>query len=196
MHFTADRTSRALENGVIMPAPARSTKASTNVTAELITRCSDEPLVFDNLRPDLCTELAQIILHRMKIERRSTASLNVGGWKSPETFFSLPDAAVQELRSAIVEMVGASPIGWVMVNQRGSHHPRHQHTIARLVGVYYVTAGSEDAITPTIFETAHGELEVDPHPGRLVLCPGEMWHMVPKYEGDDPRITIAFDIRR
>lgn len=167
------------------------------ITAQLIERCRDEPLVFDGLRPDLCAELAEIILRRMKAERRSTPSVNIGGWKSPETFFALPDAAVQELRAAIVEMVGAHPIGWAMVNQRGSHHPRHQHQIARLVGVYYVTSGNEDAVTPTIFEChAHGELAVDPHPGRLVLSPGSMWHLLPVCLGDVPRITIAFDIRR
>jgi len=41
--------------------------------------------------------------------------------------------------------------------------------------VYYVTSGSEDAITPTIFEcegdgSGKYELEVEPHPGRLVIC--------------------------
>jgi hypothetical protein len=173
------------------------TPRQPNLTAQLIAQCRDEPLIFDNVRPDLCADLEQIILQRMKIERRSTASLNIGGWKSPETFFSLPDAAVQELRAVVVAMVGAAPIGWAMVNRHGSSHPRHQHTIARIFGVYYVTAGSEDAITPTVFEcAAHGELEVDPHPGRLVIAPGTMWHRVGKYLGALPRITIAFDIRR
>lgn len=175
--------------------PARAT--STDLTSQLIAQCRDEPLVLDNLRPDLCPELEQIILNRMDIDRRSTPSLNIGGWKSPETFFSLRDAAVQELRTAIAETIGADPTGWAMVNRYGSSHQRHQHMIARLVGVYYVTAGSENAITPTIFEcAAHGELHVDPHPGRLVLSPGGMFHRVPRYEGQDPRISIAFDVRR
>ncbi len=90
------------------------------------------------------------------------------------------------------------------MNRGGSQHPRHQHRIATLVGVYYVTAGSLDMLTPTIFECPcdpprggpRYELAIEPHPGRLVLCRGEMWHRVPIYAGELPRITIAFDVRR
>jgi len=163
-----------------------------------------EPLVFDGVRPELCPDLEQIILERMQNDRgRKVGSLNVGGWKSGEDFFSWPDAAVQELRQTLVEMVGVqAPVAWTMVNRAGSYHPRHQHRAAILVGVYYVTAGSSDAITPTVFEcegdgrSGRSELEVEPHPGRLVFCGGSMWHKVPIYPGDLPRITIAFDVRR
>lgn len=162
-------------------------------------------MVFDGFRPELCPQLEQVILHRMQAMRRRTESLNVGGWKSSEDFFAWPDAAVQELREAIIAEVGRAPIAWAMVNRAGSHHPRHQHRIAILSGIYYVTAGSEDAITPTIFEcpsdgsgpkSSRYELEVEPHPGRLVISRGETWHRVPAYLGELPRITIAFDIRR
>jgi hypothetical protein len=113
---------------------------------------------------------------------------------------------VQGIRQTISEMVGRLPIAWAMVNRAGSYHPRHQHRAAILSGVYYVTAGSADAITPTVFEcpcdgrSARGrdsyELEVEPHPGRLVVCRGETWHRVDRYMGDLPRITVAFDVRR
>jgi hypothetical protein len=88
-----------------------------------------------------------------------------------------------------------------MVNRAGSQHPRHQHRIASLSGIYYVTRGSEDAITPTIFEcpcaaSQRYDLEIEPDLGRLVLCQGQMWHRVPRYDGAAPRITIAFDVRR
>jgi Putative 2OG-Fe(II) oxygenase len=185
----------------------------STTTAQIAARCRIEPIVFDGVRPDLCPALAEVILCRMRTDRQRTASLNVGGWKSTEDFFAWPDAPVQELRQWIVAELGAArPIGWAMVNRAGSHHPRHQHLNATLVGVYYVTAGSEDAITPTIFECPSGsstsargrdlargatyELEVEPQPGRLVICRGEAWHRVPKYLGELPRITIAFDIRR
>ena len=177
---------------------------TTDPLRQLVAECRDQPVVFDDVRPELCASLEQVILNRMQNDRRrKTGSLNVGGWKSGEDFFAWPDAAVQELRQAIVEMVGArSPIGWAMVNRAGSHHPRHQHRIATLSGVYYVTAGSPDAITPTVFECPcdgrpkRHELEVEPHPGRLVVCRGETWHFLSKYMGDLPRITIAFDVRR
>ena len=177
----------------------------TSALSQLLATCRVEPVVYDDVRPDLCGALEQIILARMQLDRgqRKVGSLNVGGWKSAEDFFTWPDPAVQELRKAIVEVIGApSPIAWVMVNRAGSHHPRHQHRIASLTGVYYVTAGSPEAITPTVFECPcdgspkRGEMQVDPHPGRLVLARGEGWHWLPVYRGELPRITVVFDVRR
>lgn len=175
---------------------------------QLLESCRAQPLVFDDVRPELCPVLAGVILDRMQRDRgRRVGSINVGGWKSGEDFFAWPEGAVQELRGALSETFGVrSPVGWAMVNRAGSQHPRHQHRMASLTGVYYVAAGSVDAITPTVFECPcdprlmrgmpRHELEVEPHPGRLVLCRGETWHRVPKYPGDLPRITIAFDVRR
>jgi hypothetical protein len=180
---------------------------ATDPLTQLVTQCRTAPVVFDDVRPELCPALEQIILARMQHGRTKTGSLNVGGWKSGEDFFNWSDAAVQELRQSICDLIGSrSAIAWAMVNRAGSHHPRHQHRVASLSGVYYVTAGSPDAITPTVFEcpcddrparpSDRYELEVDPHPGRIVVCRGQTWHRVPKYMGDLPRITIAFDIRR
>jgi hypothetical protein len=177
-----------------------------NLTAQISQSCRAEPLVFDDVLPEICAALEQVILHRMQTDRRRTASLNVGGWKSAEDFFAWPDAAVQALRQMIVDELGSPrPVGWAMVNRVGSHHPRHQHRNAILTGIYYVAAGSEDSITPTIYEcegdppgksSSRYELEIEPHPGRLVICRGETWHRVPIYPGELPRITIAFDVRR
>lgn len=173
------------------------------VDTSLLTQCRNGPIVLDEVLPDLCPALAEIILHRMQTARKTTPSLNVGGWKSPEDFFSWSDAAVQSLREWVAGQLGSSKlVAWAMVNRAGSYHPRHQHRVASLTGIYYVAAGSEDSITPTIFEIedARGkklhDLEVDPHPGRLVIFRGETWHSVPPYPGDLPRITIAFDVRR
>lgn len=164
----------------------------------------ERPIVFDTLRPELCTSLEQCILDRMTCEGgRKTGSLNIGGWKSGEDFFSWPDEAVQELRRSVISFVGgAQPVGWAMVNRAGSRHPRHQHRAALLFGVYYVSTGSFDVTTPTVFEcpcdgrAPSYEVSVEPHPGRLVIARGETWHWVPSYAGKEPRVTIAFDIRR
>jgi hypothetical protein len=176
--------------------------AATDPLMQLVADCRDEPIVFDDVCPEICAQLAQVILHRMQSDRgRRTGSLNVGGWKSAEDFFTWPDDAVQQLRQTIVDLIGArSPVAWAMVNRAGSHHPRHQHRTAILVGVYYVDAG--EPLTPTVFECPcdgrpkRSELEVEPHPGRLVLCRGVTWHRLPPYTGELPRITIAFDVRR
>lgn len=187
---------------MVAPAPGPVT------AAQLASECRDGPLIFDDVLPDLCPALGQVILHRMaRSGRTKTGSINVGGWKSAEDFFNWPDDPVQQLRQVIAQLVGArSPVGWAMVNRAGSRHPRHQHRAAIISGVYYVAAGSPDAITPTVFEcpcdgrpirpSDRYELEVEPHPGRIVLCRGETWHRVPIYSGDLPRITVAFDIRR
>lgn len=152
-----------------------------------------EPIVFDGLHPELCPELARNIIARSK--HASFPSLNVGGWKSTEGFFSWIEPEVQELQRALIGLLGAKPIGWAMINRAGSEHRRHQHRIALLAGVYYVTAG--DPAVPTIYELADkSEIEIEPSPGRLVLCSGETWHRVPRYDGQKPRITIAFDVRR
>ena len=179
---------------------------------QLLENCRPKPVIFDGVRPELCPALAEIILGRMQGDRgRKTGSINVGGWKSGEDFFSWSDAPVQELRQALIGAVGGrsiggrSWVGWAIVNRAGSRHPRHQHRVAILTGIYYVAVGNMGAVTPTVFECPCDgrlqgndcyELEVDPHPGRLVVCRGETWHRVPSCSGDDPRITIAFDVRR
>lgn len=176
--------------------------AVPNPFAQLVAECRDKPIVFDGVRPELCPQLEQIILDRMQRDRgRRTGSLNVGGWKSGEDVFAWPDAAVQALRQTIVDTVGArSPVAWAMVNRAGSQHPRHQHRIASLMGVYYVATGSP--VIPTVYECPcdgrpkEYEMEVEPHPGRLVISRGETWHRLPVYPGELPRITIAFDVRR
>jgi hypothetical protein len=175
---------------------------------QLLEDCRAEPLIFDGVRPELCPALGEIILGRMQGDRgRKVGSINVGGWKSGEDFFAWPDEAVQQLQQAIVGVVGGRAlVGWAMVNRAGSRHPRHQHRAAILTGIYYVAAGSAETITPTVFEcpcderlmrgSSRYELEVEPHPGRLVVSRGEAWHWVPSCPSDLPRITIAFDVRR
>lgn len=164
--------------------------------SELSSLCRVDPIIIDDFHSELCPALEKVILQKSRTSR-STASLNVGGWKSTEDFFSWSDTAVQDLRRAIIaEMGDPRIVAWAMVNRAGSHHPRHQHRVAILTGIYYVTAGSEDSITPTVFECSSGTLEIDPHPGRLVIFRGETWHSVPVYPGELPRITVAFDVRR
>lgn len=175
---------------------------------QLLETCRPAPLISEGVRPELCPALAEIILGRMQRDHgRKMKSLNVGGWKSEENFFSWPDEPVQTLRQTIVDAVGAkSLVGWAMVNRAGSQHPRHQHRVALLTGIYYVTPGNAAALTPTVFEcpcderllrgTPRYEMEVEPCPGRLVVCRGETWHRVPRCSGDEPRITVAFDVRR
>lgn len=155
------------------------------------------PIIHDGVALPLLEGLAHEILILAQGNRRSVASLNVGGWKSGSEVFAEPAGAAfcELVRDRYVDR--QTIVGWAMVNQAGSEHPRHQHRIARVCGLYYVKSGSPPV--PTIFEvdTPDGnrrELAVNPVPGRLVLFSGEAWHRVPRYDGTAPRITIAFDV--
>lgn len=164
---------------------------------ELKRQSKAEPLVFDHVLPEICGELEESIMI-LAARGRSGPSLNQGGWKSTDTFLASYRAqvpAIAALADYLREMIGAKPTAsWAMANANGSHHRRHQHRGAIVSIVYYVTAG--DPLTPTIWECQDGShMEVIPHPGRLVICPGEMWHRVPAYPGETPRITIAADFR-
>src|SRR4029077_6796220 len=119
---------------------------------QLLESCRPQPVIIDDVCPELCPALAEVILGRMQGDRgRKVGSLNVGGWKSGEDFFVWPEDPAQALRQALIERVGArSLVGWAMVNRAGSQHPRHQHRMASLTGVYYVAAGNLEAVTPTV----------------------------------------------
>lgn len=178
-------------------------KSPDSPLMQIVTAAREQPVVYDDVRADLCPQLGQVILDRMTREggRRSSGSLNVGGWKSGEDFFSWADPAVQALRDAIYGMLDVrSMVAWAMVNWGGSRHPRHQHPIASLSLVYYVIPG--DPLVPTIYECPcdgrrpTSELVVDPRVGRLVAARGQTWHRVDAYNGDTPRVTIAIDVRR
>ncbi len=159
------------------------------------------PEIYDDFFPELCPRLSEVIL-AMADRQQSTPSLNRGGWKSHESFLQIGDPAIATYAAALAQTLSGIPIGWAMVNRYGSEHKWHQHRIARLSTVYYVTTG--DPVVPTTFqcvERAGGvlkrvEIDVMPEVGRLVVFPGTMWHMVPAYYGEAPRITIAADVRR
>lgn len=164
--------------------------------------------IIDDVCPEALPGLRSIIL---ELEGRapSVGSNNVGGWKSATNFLDLPHVSVALLRGVLeasflphIGALGHSLVGWAMVNRPGSYHKRHTHGLRYQCGVYYVTAG--DSPTPTIFETPvesqrDHETAVAPNPGRLALFPGSMPHHVPIYGaiygGNEPRISIAFEVR-
>lgn len=156
------------------------------------------PVVHDDICLDLLAPLANAIFARAREHPRTAPSLNVGGWKSGETFFGWPTPAVAELYQVISRgyLDGRVLVGWAMINWGGSHHPRHRHDGSIVSGVYYVNPGGAPT-APTIFEVpGSGEISVEPRPARLVLFPSRLWHRVPACGGHSPRVTIAFDVRR
>lgn len=165
----------------------------------------DRPLVYDDVRSDLCPALVEIFLAMEAASGGTAASNNRGGWKSRFIINDDEPPALVVLRRAIVARVGERPparrkvqgpaiISWAMINRKGAEHPRHHHSGVPLTCVYFVTSGNPPI--PTCFECQDGtELPVAPVPGRLVICLGDMWHRVPAYPGEEPRITLITDVQ-
>lgn len=160
--------------------------------------------VRDGVRIDLVGDLRAAILRLADEDprgwTRGAGSLNVGGWKSTDLEARVPSARLLVDALARDHLASLSPsprvVSWAMVNRAGSHHPRHNHRTAAWSGVYYVDPGEAPTV-PTLFELADGrEVEVWPSAGRLVLFPGWMYHRVPPYRGQAPRVTIALDVPR
>lgn len=164
--------------------------------AEIASLVQARPLVVDDVLPSFCDRLAREILSEERLYPHGNGSLNKGGWKSTDVLFHRPGTAAYAWRTYIeaVRLAGVRINPWAMINRKGSYHARHQHRIASTCGVYYVTVG--DPVVPTMFELDGHEVPYAPAPGRLVLFSGQTWHRVPRYDGDAPRITIAFDVVR
>ncbi|MDX1433392.1 MAG: 2OG-Fe(II) oxygenase family protein [Gammaproteobacteria bacterium] len=103
--------------------------------------------------------------------------------------------------------------GWANVSWKGSYNKPHIHPDAMWSGVYYVDAGSSPEGQPDsgILEFLDprsgidvlkvpgmpysGNFRVKPESGMIVLFPGWLYHFVNPYQGDDLRISIAFNVR-
>lgn len=169
-------------------------------------------MIVDHVALELVPLLRAAILSRIDVES-SFRSLNVGGWRSDESLFQWkPGTGARELAGVIAAQLDVpvrSLHGWALINRAGSRHKRHNHQSKRS-GVFYVDRGSELS-TPTCFELATARRATEPpgtyetvivdqltvaaRAGRLVHFPGDMFHWVPEYKDDEPRITIAFDVR-
>lgn len=100
------------------------------------------------------------------------------------------------------QMVGC----WSVRLRRGGYHVNHIHPAGWISSAYYVQLPGEVAEpesrsgwikfgefhVPTAgLEAAH---YVQPREGRLVLFPSYMWHGTMPITGDEPRVTVAFDV--
>ena len=157
----------------------------------------NETVVYEDVRMDLLPEIKSAILTRWQSGMPGSPGLNAFGWKSDDGMPWWPEPAFRQLFDVIRrEFLGGRTItsGWAMVNRAGSSHQRHIHKTATWSGVYFVDPG-EEPYAPLIVERPMGKLTVPPNPGRLVLFSGRTFHSVPRYEGNVPRITIAFDAK-
>ncbi len=163
-------------------------------------------------------ELTGIILDRAARSAGERKS-NQGGWQSAGDFFRWPGNAVATLARYCEQALdiatarlplpaeygyGFQVYGWAAVNRNGDYNITHVHPMSTWSGVYYVDAGDG----PGALELAHpdaaalmsffpgllpSEEVVQPESGLLILFPGYLRHSVRRYEGQRPRICVAFN---
>lgn len=96
---------------------------------------------------------------------------------------------------------------WSVRLHEGGFHTDHIHPMGWISGVYYVE--TPDCLNDTENKpgwikfgqysrprgaSLNWEMVVRPRPGLLLLFPSYMWHGTMPISGDQPRLTIAFDI--
>jgi uncharacterized protein (TIGR02466 family) len=101
---------------------------------------------------------------------------------------------------------------WANINRRGHYNNIHTHPSATWSGVYYVDHGDSNpaaertaihlydanpARTNIFFpDLPSGTFRFRPEPGLMILFPSYVPHAVPPHQGDRPRISIAFNLRK
>jgi len=95
---------------------------------------------------------------------------------------------------------------WSVRLQRGGFHVNHVHPEGWISSAYYAEVPAEVADEESKsgwikfgeprypVPGATPEKFVQPTPGRLVLFPSYMWHGTMPIHGDEPRMTVAFDV--
>ncbi len=96
---------------------------------------------------------------------------------------------------------------WFNKTEKGQTHHRHWHPNSLYSGVVYIkssgTSGGTRFITSQYDTIEYGindsniynsrSWTVDPQEGSMIIFPSNLEHMVSEYEGDSPRITLAFN---
>lgn len=100
---------------------------------------------------------------------------------------------------------------WANVNTAGGFNRMHTHPGSTWSGTYYVDTGVADgaAAAPLhLFDPCQGRANtflpplvpssftIRPQAGLMILFPSYVAHMVFPHEGEEPRISIAFNLRR
>ena len=103
--------------------------------------------------------------------------------------------------TAPAKMVGC----WSIRLQRGGYHVNHIHPQGWISSAYYVSVPAEvqdESLRSGWIKFgeprfpmpgAAADRFVQPRPGRLVLFPSYLWHGTTPIQGDEPRLTAAFD---
>lgn len=145
---------------------------------------------------------------------------NLITWKESciETFRQRIEKVVSSLLQELIRDEGRNRSfrllidSWANVNRRSDYNVVHTHPNCMYSGVYYVTPGKPDPDVPHggLLELldpreAHNYIQVtntvldarhfyENKPGRMLLWPSWVKHMVHPYVGEGERISIAFNV--
>ena len=130
------------------------------------------------------------------------------------------NAMTNEATGRVLREYGHQPRGfnwslhaWANVNRKGNFNQTHTHPGATWSGTYYVDTGtgSGSSVKPAplhIFDPCQGRANtflpplvpssftIRPEPGLMILFPSYLAHMVFPQEANEPRISVAFNMRR
>jgi uncharacterized protein (TIGR02466 family) len=96
---------------------------------------------------------------------------------------------------------------WLNKTEKGQSHHRHWHPNSVLSGIVYLSTSGDSGKTRFVssdystFEFEANEANIynsktwtiTPEVGKILIFPSSLEHMVDPYEGDEPRITLAFN---
>ena len=96
---------------------------------------------------------------------------------------------------------------WLNKTEKGQMHHRHWHPNSVLSGVLYLSTEGDtgkirfvnsqynafefDTVEPSLYNSSSWALT--PEVGKVAVFPSSLEHMVDLYEGDTPRISLAFN---
>lgn len=131
-------------------------------------------------------------------------------WQRPEADFLTERA--KNLFCRVLDCSEAHvDLSWASVYQRGDFCPPHSHLRAMASLVYMLAPGDSDdpesgrfwIVDPRLGECCGQQagcmttpLSPELRPGALLMFPGEMLHEVWPYRGEQPRITLSWNIAR
>lgn len=158
----------------------------------------------------LVLDIAARIPDRGTNKAGNEPSYFVNKWLSDRKLHLNPHPEIRSLVELIVDRANrlpwpgvADPVPlriasmWAIVSCNGMEGVAHTHT-GRVSGVYYVDTGNCDGdrngALAVHFPDGRLRRLIPPQPGLLLLFPHDMWHSVLRYEGEQPRIVIAFNL--
>ena len=125
--------------------------------------------------------------------------------------FLMQDAAEEEGRSCANYEIHM--YAWANINRRGAYNVVHTHPNHQWAAVYFAKAGKSDVGKPLSGQLEFSDprpgaglipvenfgfgnrFRIEPKDGLLVMFPGWLPHFVHPYEGDEERISVAFNVK-